>query len=208
MKHRLLSALLPLDYRDQVLGDLQERGFLLRDILSVLPRVWWSYTVREFSGPVPSLARACESAIAARTRKLAFHDRILTSMAIGGVATSDKYLMHGSYWPAVGVAIAWFAALTWKENRKCPITLVPENRARILTRYLEVLDRQIDSSKLRAAGMLLYILLQAAFRQSPVASIPVAILVSGLFLVLVLDRIRITRLRQEFRSLTNPTPIS
>lgn len=37
---KLVTALLPNDYREHVLGDLEERGFRLRDIVSVLPRVW------------------------------------------------------------------------------------------------------------------------------------------------------------------------
>jgi hypothetical protein len=203
---RIVGALLPQEQREQVLGDLHERGFLLRDVLNVLPRVWWSYLVREFSGPVPALARACESAIAARTQKLSLHGRIVTAIAFGGLATSDNFLMRGSAWPAIGVAIAWFAALTWAEKRKSPISVLPDNRPKLLTRYLEELDRQIDSCKWRAVGMLLYILLQATFRHSPLPAFPVAVLYSGLFLILAVDRLRLTRLRAEFRSLTNPTP--
>jgi hypothetical protein len=206
-RDRIVNALLPREYRAQVLGDLQERGFLLRDIVSTLPCVWWTYTVREFSGPIPSLARACESSIAARTQKLSLYGRVITSIVFGGVVTSDKYVGQGSYWPAAGAAIAYFAVLTSAERRKSLISVLPENRAQILTRYLEELDRQINHCKVRAASILLYVLLQVTFG-APFPRIPGAILMSGLFLILVVDRVRITRLRQEFRSLTNPTPAS
>ena len=42
LTRRIITALLPNDYREHVLGDLEERGFRMRDVVSVLPRVWLS----------------------------------------------------------------------------------------------------------------------------------------------------------------------
>ncbi len=49
---QLINALLPTAYREQVLGDLHERGFRPRDIVNVVPRIWWSHLTR-FPTPVP-----------------------------------------------------------------------------------------------------------------------------------------------------------
>lgn len=40
LTHKIVNALLPRDYREHVIGDLEERGFRPRDIFSVLPGVW------------------------------------------------------------------------------------------------------------------------------------------------------------------------
>lgn len=40
---KIVTALLPRDYREHVIGDLKERGFRLRDAISILPSVWISY---------------------------------------------------------------------------------------------------------------------------------------------------------------------
>jgi len=42
LTRRIVTALLPNDYREHVLGDLEERGFRLRDAISVLPGIWMS----------------------------------------------------------------------------------------------------------------------------------------------------------------------
>jgi len=47
----IVSALLPIGYREQVLGDLQERGFRLGDIASAVPKIWWSYLHRSWTLP-------------------------------------------------------------------------------------------------------------------------------------------------------------
>jgi hypothetical protein len=49
----LLPHLLPFEYREQVLGDLAERGYRLRDVVSVLPGLWWTAIRREYVGPIP-----------------------------------------------------------------------------------------------------------------------------------------------------------
>lgn len=51
---RLIAALLPHDYREQVLGDLTEGGYRWQDALSMLPRIWWSHLRRSVAGPVPN----------------------------------------------------------------------------------------------------------------------------------------------------------
>lgn len=65
---KLTSALLPAAYREQILGDLQERGFRAADVTSVLPGVWWSHLRR--SSFVPNLAGASEEVIERRTQHL------------------------------------------------------------------------------------------------------------------------------------------
>ncbi|MEO5922399.1 MAG: hypothetical protein ABIR70_01085 [Bryobacteraceae bacterium] len=66
----VLSAVLPLASREQILGDLEERGFRARDILSVLPGAWLAHLRREWLGPVPSLADASEAALRLRAEQL------------------------------------------------------------------------------------------------------------------------------------------
>jgi hypothetical protein len=61
---RVVRALLPRDYREQVLGDLEERGFLLRDIANAIPQVWWSHLHR---GPRYALAAAPDAFLQERT---------------------------------------------------------------------------------------------------------------------------------------------
>jgi hypothetical protein len=65
---KLLAALLPIviprDAREHVMGDLIERasakdsngferGLRLRDVVNVLPRVWFAHVRRAWFGPVP-----------------------------------------------------------------------------------------------------------------------------------------------------------
>jgi hypothetical protein len=68
LKKLITSLLLPAGYREQVLGDLQERGFRMGDAAGVLPRVWWSHARRSFI--VPNLAGASDDIIERRTRSL------------------------------------------------------------------------------------------------------------------------------------------
>lgn len=49
---KITAALLPDDYREHILGDLEERGFRLRDVVSVLPRIWLSHLRRSPWSPV------------------------------------------------------------------------------------------------------------------------------------------------------------
>lgn len=67
---QLLSAFLPHDRREQILGDLHERGFRFFDIVNIVPRVWISHLVRAVTGPIPQQA-ASDAAIRGRTEKLA-----------------------------------------------------------------------------------------------------------------------------------------
>ena len=71
----IVKSLLPHDYREQVLGDIQERGFRLRDVASVLPRVWWSCLLRAAAGPSSPFS-ASPAAILARTEQLQRQGRI------------------------------------------------------------------------------------------------------------------------------------
>ncbi len=64
---RIVSALLPRDYREQIVGDLEERGFRPRDVLSVLPSVWWSCMLR--ASAVPNLTGANETSLRHRSRQ-------------------------------------------------------------------------------------------------------------------------------------------
>ncbi len=65
----IVGALLPRDYREQVLGDLHERGFRLLDIASVVPQVWWSYLRRAGSLPRFALATASDAQLHQRTEQ-------------------------------------------------------------------------------------------------------------------------------------------
>ncbi len=84
----IVSGMLPATHREQVLGDLQERGYRFRDIVNVLPRVWWSHLVRTLTAPPPRLARATDATIRARTEQLArqgalaFYGRYVTIWAL------------------------------------------------------------------------------------------------------------------------------
>ena len=46
-RRRLVSALLPFEYREHVLGDLEERRFPLLDVVSIFPRVWLTHLRRD-----------------------------------------------------------------------------------------------------------------------------------------------------------------
>jgi hypothetical protein len=56
----IISTLLPADYREHVLGDLQERGLSLRDIASVVPQVWWSHLRRAWNPRQPSFTGSAD----------------------------------------------------------------------------------------------------------------------------------------------------
>jgi len=81
MIQTIIRLLLPRDRRDQIVGDLHERGFRLSDVASVLPRVWWSHIHRAVTGPVPHLAAAGEGAILARTEQLQRQGRFTWALA-------------------------------------------------------------------------------------------------------------------------------
>jgi hypothetical protein len=57
-----------------ILGDLEQRGYRFRDLLSVLPALWYAHFRREWTGPIPNLAGASEEALLRRSAQL--HDRI------------------------------------------------------------------------------------------------------------------------------------
>src|SRR5262245_16215158 len=66
---KILAALLPREYREQVLGDLEERGVRPSDIVNVLPGVWTSHLRRSLFGPPPDYT-ATESTMGARAGQL------------------------------------------------------------------------------------------------------------------------------------------
>jgi hypothetical protein len=67
----VVAALLPFESRDHVLGDLEERGFRVRDVVNVLPLVWWSYWVRQWKTPAYVTAGASDAALYHRARQFA-----------------------------------------------------------------------------------------------------------------------------------------
>jgi hypothetical protein len=95
---RFLAAWLPRDYREQVLGDLQERGFRLRDIASVIPQVWWSCLRR--SAAVPMLASANEAALRHRAQQFQVRRFLGTAVALA--------LLTGASWDAQAFWVALF----------------------------------------------------------------------------------------------------
>lgn len=70
LKETLVGAMLPLSHRDQVLGDLEERGFRARDIVSAVPAAWIAYFYRDWIAPVPNLAAASDDALRLRLEQL------------------------------------------------------------------------------------------------------------------------------------------
>jgi hypothetical protein len=81
---KFIGVLLPFQYREPVLGDLEERGFRMADIASVLPRVWCSHARRSFVGA--SLAGASEEVIERRTRQFESRHRSWALFALGYLA--------------------------------------------------------------------------------------------------------------------------
>jgi hypothetical protein len=71
---RFAEYSLPPGDRAQILGDLAERNFRLRDLASVLPALWISHLRREWIAPVPKLANpssnSSDEAIRRRTEQL------------------------------------------------------------------------------------------------------------------------------------------
>jgi hypothetical protein len=82
--HSFLASLLPAEYREQVLGDLHERGFRLRDIVSTIPRVWWSHLRRTCTPPtnIPAGATELAERLAQSMRQTAT-DMCLICMSVG-----------------------------------------------------------------------------------------------------------------------------
>jgi len=69
MLRSLVSLLIPDTYREQVLGDLQERGFRVRDILSILPSVWWSRLYRACTLPHFTMAGDLRPSLKSQARR-------------------------------------------------------------------------------------------------------------------------------------------
>jgi hypothetical protein len=155
---RLLAALLPAESREHVLGDLAERGYRLRDIASVLPRVWFSHCWREISGPAPCLANASEDAIRRRCRQ--FQARrcyslvamILPSVAAGIVRRGD------GYWGLLlAAAPLLFLAPSGKSNN--PIA----SRDRWLDLYRAQMIQRLTFSHITVIGFPLMVAIQFLF---------------------------------------------
>jgi len=68
---RILAALLPAGSREHVLGDLEERGFRVRDVVNVIPRLWWSQWLRSWNGPPFAAAAASDSDLCRRVQQFA-----------------------------------------------------------------------------------------------------------------------------------------
>jgi uncharacterized membrane protein YbjE (DUF340 family) len=91
----IVSALLPADYREQVLGDLQERGFRLTDVATAVPQVWWSHFLRGRS-PRFALAQAPDLILHQRTEQLFRRSSWLVFLWILIQSQSLIALIHGS----------------------------------------------------------------------------------------------------------------
>ncbi len=109
----MLKPLLPADYREQVLGDLQERGFRLRDVVDVLPRIWGSFIVRTLTGPIPNVAAHGECAILARTEQLQQEGRRAIAYALAIVlATRVLRDLPASLTTRAALALVLFPLIT------------------------------------------------------------------------------------------------
>jgi hypothetical protein len=95
---RLLAALLPSDSREHVLGDLEQRGFRLRDIASVLPTVWFAHLRRSWFGPVPNLAGASEVHFQRRCRQMARAYSAAMILYFGLKCADAWFLRHSIGW--------------------------------------------------------------------------------------------------------------
>lgn len=136
---RLLSTLLPSAYRDQVVGDLHERGFRLADIAGTVPRVWWSNFRRSLN--VPNMAGASEAVIRIRMQRVQ-RMQLLTAM-LGAIMFSTGTLLdpRRGDWER---AFAWFVpvamlavVLARSYYRPVPQSQSPVDRYRLLLKQMQ-----------------------------------------------------------------------
>lgn len=142
-RQSIIAALLPRAYREQVFGDLHERGFHLRDVANVLPRVWTSCLIRSVTGPVPQLALATDAAIDARTQELARQGARAYQFMVFVWGFCLPYRKHSpdlALWQVLAVCLAiglitvpgYFVAL----RRALPLeTAFNRSRAQLVSRY-------------------------------------------------------------------------
>ncbi len=149
---RIVGGLLPRDRREQVLGDLQERGFRLRDFSSVLPRVWWSHFRRQIGGPLPNIAAANEPAILQRIEQLRNQGRLIMTSALaflfGSIALKGLTGMFESrVWTAfllVGLAATLGALVGRFRSEEKGLLSLDSSRRRLLLDYQSQLRFQMN----------------------------------------------------------------
>jgi hypothetical protein len=136
----ITRALLPRDYREQVLGDLAERGFRFRDALSVLPHIWWSAIRR--SALVPSLASASDAVLSQRVRQ--FERRwivaqlgiLCASMSLGRGLSGTEGMWNGVL--LFAASLAFCALFMLAPYRPPPL---PVTREQLILHHREQLQK-------------------------------------------------------------------
>jgi hypothetical protein len=206
---RITRALLPADYREQVLGDLEERGFRLRDIASVLPRVWWSSTMRQWIGPVPQMAAASDAAVLARTGQLARHGAI--ALVTGGALIWIAYLpfrpgLPYAPWQVVvmslAIVVASIPGYFLQLRRTLPPSNINQARPQLLSAYRQQIDYQVTQAKaiLYLPSAIIVLWLIDWYNSRAIPPFLVSFL-AVLLAVALLAQYRISRLQRELHTL-------
>jgi hypothetical protein len=207
--HSLVQSLLPTAYREQVLGDLQERGFRLTDIASVLPRIWWTHAARQWTGPVPQMAAASDSAILARTQQLARQGAraagvVFFAIGILGPVGNRPPLVGWQVFPMiVACGLASLGLYFIRFRRAIPESGSFDNsRAKLLSKYQQQIDYQVTMAKsFLALPALILVPCAIHWYRSGHLSGPLMLAYSAAFGVALLAQRRISRLRRELETL-------
>jgi hypothetical protein len=198
-----VSPLLPAAYREQVLGDLQERGFRLTDIASVLPRIWWSHLLRSLT--VPILTGASEATLRRRATQFARRRIFLVSdvlaMAVLLQAFNDK-IQDSLGILAVGLTAFLIGSdLTFRLGPP-----LPTGREAWLDYHRKQLQEAFQAS-LRGGPGFPYTIFLAAFnvlnhwQRDPAILMRVVAMLVALNAIFALARLRAARLRKELELL-------
>lgn len=201
--HSVVKALIPHAYREQVLGDLQERGLQFRDIVNVLPRIWWTSIARQWTGPVPRMAGAPDSAIVARTEQLARQGaRIFAGLTLAfGISLLRLPELKGFQFAGTLVVLTLVLIPVYRAavNRAFDGPLSFEHsRAKLLTNYRRQIHHQLAFPIPALSSAAYFAVKSGNFAGSPGLSVLLALGVTGLAVR------RMSRLRRELQALEVP----
>jgi hypothetical protein len=197
----ILSALLPLASREQILGDLQELGFRRRDILGALPGAWIAHLRREWFGPVPSMADANEEALRLRAEQSRRAGLAEATFAIFVFALGWARLMRPDLQGLVIMVPAAIAATLFRlamGGGPTPMATLIPSRGQLIADYRATLQRRV------AGGMsftVLPLLLAQVLRPAPESKV---FFVACTVALSAITMYRGRRIHLELRNLTNP----
>lgn len=190
---QLVSALLPPESRENILGDLEERGFRLGEMISVTLTARFTAFLRDWTGKVPDLSSADDAAIELRIDRLRQSGRILLCCLMTTFAVSISELTKAPirlWW----VLCLWLLLLLF-----LPALPVPPGSTR--ERYRNLL-RGRQSSLLAHPLLLLSTVSRLVDRPGRAF-----VFVAGIVIAAPLVIRRSMRLKQELSNSPEPMPV-